>query len=353
MKNKLKNIFLTLIVALSLPLMMFLSACGATPSNEVMGVLFDSPTEEEGVAVFEVDLGVATDLPYKVFPSSASGYKVYYDPIDTGTDSNFFNFEFKDGNIVINSENFESIKYKIRVGDYSDTCIIKLKKYPNTISTTETNVVLNSNDVHNILIYGDYGKGNVLIDEDAHSFLVESSDETVVSVPNANRLKFIAVRENGTATAKVTVTMLDCSGEKTERVVEISVKVVQNIADCDVVMSACDEFVKNNDNVEINYNDSDLKYDATESEYKRLELNIYPINTNGMRCIDDNYLVNVTSSASYVKVSDDGKTILIKNTIPDDYSFVVKIFFPDLKAKDAETGEMKEFMIVLNLTIVK
>ncbi len=355
MKNRLKNIFLTLIIALSLPMIMFLSACGATPSSEITGILFNpSKYDAEGTAVFEVDLGTPTDLSYKVYPSSASGYKVYFDPIDKGTAENSLKFKFKDGNITINSEDFEDVRYKIRIGEFSDTCVIKLKKYPTSISTPETSIVMNSDDVYDIVIKGDFTntdgsvRRNVSIDDSQYKFLVESSDETVISVPNENRLKFIAVRKNGTANAKVTAKLLNANGEETGLQVEIQVKVVQNIADCVVVMSGSEKFVRNNDKVEVDCNDLDI-----DGGYRVINLEIYPVNTNGELCVNENYSINITSDTDYILVSEDGKKLLINGSIASGYNLKVKIFCPDLKVKDLDTGDISAFTIVIDLTIVK
>ena len=132
MKNSLKRIFFALVFAVSLPVVAFLTGCGATPSSKLTGILFDTMKydEETGLPVFEVDKGVSTELEYKIFPSSAAGYKVYFDPVTKGTSENTSRFTFKDGTINVNDENFEEIQYKVRAGKYSDTCIIRLKEYP-------------------------------------------------------------------------------------------------------------------------------------------------------------------------------------------------------------------------------
>ena len=74
--NKLKRILVSLCLALLLPLGLVFTGCGATPSNEVRGVFFDSDyyDEETGYAIFELDQGRPTKLEYKVNPSSWSGY---------------------------------------------------------------------------------------------------------------------------------------------------------------------------------------------------------------------------------------------------------------------------------------
>ena len=49
--NRLKKICLVLVVALVFPLVSLLVGCGATPSNEITGIVFDTMLYEDGVAV--------------------------------------------------------------------------------------------------------------------------------------------------------------------------------------------------------------------------------------------------------------------------------------------------------------
>ena len=90
MKIKFKKILFALMLAVSLPIVSFLTGCGATPSNKLTGILFDTMQYDEatGLPVFEVDKDVTTGLDYKIYPSSATGYKVYFDPVDKGTAEN-------------------------------------------------------------------------------------------------------------------------------------------------------------------------------------------------------------------------------------------------------------------------
>lgn len=359
MKNKLKNILFVLIFALFVPMTMFFSACGATASGTVTGIKFmPSDYEEDGTALFWVDKGVTTSLDYSVYPSSASGYKVYFDPIGTGTSENSLRYNFKDGKITVKYDEFEEVKYKVRVGNYTDTCIIRLKEYPKEIYTEQTEFVLNSGNVQDIVIKGNFKNiqnvetRGVILEQDDYSFLVESEDETIVNIPNKNRLKFIAVRQNGTASTNVKVTMLDCSGKKIENLtIKIKVTVVQNISTCKIVMSGVDEFVQNNDDVEVSFNR--LK-DSDVASYKLLTMKIYPINTNGQLYSQEEYEITLSKDRDYVILSDDGKSLLVKNTVlgeSDGYSLTIKIFFPNLKVKSSD-GNMTSFTISINLTIV-
>lgn len=362
MKNKFKNILFMLIIALFAPITMFLSACGATPSGTVTGVLFDSMAyDEDGTPVFYVDKDVTTSLKYKVYPSSASGYKVYFDPVGTGTPENSSRYLFENGKITVNYDTFEDVRYKVRIGDYSDTCIVKLREYPKEIYTTKTEVVLNSGDVQDIVIKGNFlnaqniSRNNVNISDSQYSFIVETEDETIVNIPNENRLKFIAIRQNGTASTTVTATMLDGNGEKTDLKVQIKVTVVQNISKCKVIMSGAEEFVENNDTVELKY--GDLNTYSEDAQYKIINLEIYPINTNKQLSMQENYTMSLNKDTDYVVIADDDKSLLVKSSITDklnnyaSFEIKLKIYFPDLNIKD-EQGKTSSFTLTINISIV-
>lgn len=349
MKNKFRNLFLALVLSLLLPMTMLFVGCGATPSSEIAGILFDTKKyNSEGIALFEVDKGVTTDLTYKIYPSSASSYKVYFDPIDKGTAENSSRFTFQDGKITVNSDKFEDVKYRVRVGEYSDICVISLKEYPIEISTSETEITLNTNEVKAVDIKARFVNSAGVtternIDENDFDFLVETSDETIVNVPNPNRLKFIPVR-NGISNAKVTVTLLNGSGEKTDLKIEINVKVVQNISEAFAVMSGYNKFVKNGDNIEINFNALDMVDGCGV-----INFDIYPINTNGVLSKDESYVVYISTPNSKVAtLSEDKKSVLVNGSIVDGTSFKIRIIYDDLNMSDGST-----FAININLTIKK
>ena len=340
--SRLKKLCLTLVVALIFPFVSMLVGCGATPSNELTGIVFDTMLYEDGVAVFEVDQGVTTDLTYKIFPSTASGYKVYFDPIDKGTAENSSRYTFEEGKITIGKSEFEDVKYRVRVGEYTDTCIIRLKRYPIEIFTTDDDIMLNTNDVKVINVMARFQNTTRSIREDEFDFLVETSDETIINVPNENYLKIIPIR-NGLASAKVKVTILNKQGEKTNLSFEMDVMVVQNIIDSKVIMSGVNYFVKDGDSVEVNYNDL-----AEESGKKVIGFGVYPINKNNVLDQHGHEYIIALQSQNYIKISEDGKSILIDSTVPDDYKIKVSLIYTDLNMSDGST-----FIVDIYLTINK
>ena len=340
--SKIKKLCYVMVLVLMFPFVTILAGCGPTPSSEITGIVFDTMIYEDGVAVFEVDQGVTTDLTYKIFPSTASGYKVYFDPIDKGTPTHSSRFTFDNGKITIDKPEFEDVKYKVRVGDFTDTCIIRLKKYPNRIYTTDTDIMLNTNDVKVINVMAEFENSPEprSIREDEYDFLVETSDETIIHIPNENYLKIIPIR-NGLASAKVTVTLLNKQKEKTGLSFELNVRVVQNISDAKVIMTGVEHFVKDGDEVEVDYSA------LGEIGSKEISFEVYPVNKNNI--LDQHgheYIVTLTSQ-NYMSVSEDGKKIILKESIEEGYKMKVSLVHTDLNMQDGST-----FVVRFTITIV-
>ena len=362
MKIKFKKLFLALIFALLWPISLILTGCGATPSNKITGIFFDSLKYDEatGLPLFEVDENVETFLSYKVYPSSASGYKIYFDPISVAP-NNSPRFSFADGKILINSKDFEPEKFRVRIGEYGfyDECIVKRKEYPVEIFTETPNMTVTTDEIVPLNICARFKKtiGNNTVDviknitEADYDFLVESSDDTVVKVLNDNRLKVQPIR-NGKSTAEVTVTILsgkiDEQGNhvKTNLSVKISMQVVQNISTSFMLISGVNTIVKDGDTVDLNLTqleDVDL---GAKGLFKKLDFKIYPVNDSDLMVDDEiEYLIHL-SSKFYANVSDDEKYILINNSVGDGYVLTVTIIIPEMKMSDGSS-----FAIDVNLII--
>lgn len=346
MKIKFKKILFALMLAVSLPIVSFLTGCGATPSNKLTGILFDTMQYDEatGLPVFEVDKDVTTGLEYKIYPSSATGYKVYFDPVDKGTAENSSRFTFKDGTINIHSSSFEEVRYKVRAGKFSDTCIIRLKEYPIEISTDKPTIIVNSFDVVPINVQARFVNsiGVVTtrnINESEFDFVVETSDETIINVPNENRLKFCPVR-NGRSHAEITVTLLNGQGEKTNLSFKISVQVIQRISDSFVTMTGVDSILESGDTAEVNFGELDVV-----DVYRKVEFNIYPINVGHLLVEDEfSYSLNL-SSKKFAKISDDGKSVLLSAVIPNNEQLHLQITVTDMTMQNGST-------FVIDLTLI-
>lgn len=203
---------------LFMPLSFFMAACGATPSNEVRGVFFQSEKYDlnTGYAIFEVDLNVPTTLSYKVNPSTWSGYRVTYTYGDSA--ANHDHYRTEDGVITVISDLFEDTKVTIHINGMTDTCIVTLKKYPDRFYVETKAVNLSSSGLYSIRPIGEYKNSDntirtVYLTEADFTFELESSDETKVQLINQNRLDVYAVSKTSGDTAMVTVKLLDTSGK--------------------------------------------------------------------------------------------------------------------------------------------
>ena len=267
MKKKLKALFMSLLLVMVMPAVLILSGCGATPANEILGVTFVSPNydEETGLAVFEVDINVATPLTYKFNPSSGSGYAVTY-AIKECPAQNLSRFTLKDGVINVVSSAFEDIKVDIYANGQVDTCIVKLKKYPTSMflydvdgvsETKDLEISINALSTYTINPVGRFldasGRSYVkpLLEYD-YSFEVTTSDPTIIDVPLQNRLKINAVTAKP-STADITVKLLNTAGQVLQTV-NIKVNVVLNASHASVILDGYGEFVADGDEIEINAN---------------------------------------------------------------------------------------------------
>ena len=345
----------------------FLTACGATPSGVITGVKFETLKydAETGYALFEVDQGVETNLDYKIFPSTAKGYKVRFDALEKGTAENSARFTFKDGKIVVNSVYFEDVKYRVRIDGYgySDTCIIRLKEYPVEITPDAAEVNINSYETYAINVNARFistsaVETNKNITENDFNFLVETSDETIVSVPNPHRLKFCAVR-NGVSSAKVTVTVLDGNNNPTDLSFEITVNIVPNIGQGFVFVSGSNDLLTNKTVVDEETGETTKTVAEVDIDYnllseiggkKAIKFVMYVVNSVNVLVEEACDYTLELSNTTFATVGEDENgqaCILLNNSVTDNYTFKVKIC-TNLTMKDGSL-----FTIDIEMTIKK
>ena len=243
-------------LVLMMPMIILLSACGATPSNEALGVKFVSNMydEETGYAIFEVDLLEQTELKYKVMPSSWGGYTPTFIAVDEGGSDNLIKAERRGNKIYVKDETFKEIRIKVTVNGYSDICIVRLKKYPVDIYLEETNVAVNANGTYTINPIGVFEEkerdsdGRVVnvrtweepLTEHDYNFTVTSADQTIVKVEDKSRLK--VTTQDGmlkaVSSVDVTVTLNDTKGKP------YKIKKLVSKSDKEVVEVVKEDFTK-------------------------------------------------------------------------------------------------------------
>lgn len=353
MNNKLKKVFLCLVMAIALPFTMILTGCGATPKNQVLGVVFESMVYDSktGYAVFEVDPNITQELDYKVFPSTCSGYKVYFDPVNKGTHENSGRFNFEDGKITVYNTSFEQVEYKIRIGDYSDICIIRLKEYPVDINPEQISMTIGAFETASINVIGTFknAKGDISerpITEYDYNFVVESADETIIGILHPNRLKFCSIRGNS-AESKVKVTLLNTAGEKTKLSFEIFVKITQSAGDAILLLEkGYDKFIRADQTIELDYNALETE-EVSGVTYRTVKFDAYILTETNLWVEDDCGLQIQLSNKKDSKVSADGKYILLADSIANEYELDVRIC-TNLTKRDGSL-----FVLDLTLKVVK
>ena len=334
MKKSLKTIFVSMLFVITMPLAMLLTGCGATPSNEVLGVYFVSPIYDEatGQAVFEVDTDVDTKLDYKMNPSTGSGYAVTY-KIKECPENNLSRFTLKDGVINVSSNKFEQIRVDITVNGYSDTCIVRLKKYPESMfllgvdGQTETKnleISVNAQGSYTISPFGRFsGVSGTYVKpllEYDYDFKVETADRTVVDVPIKNRLKINVVAKKPSSTT-VTVSLLN-SAKQVLHKVTVKVNVVLNASKASVILDGSYRFINMGDKITVDLSTIPPEADGSYA----LDYQLFVFNTDG-RKIDG---VNISticrvSETRYVTVSKTADQIIIEDA-PEDFTFKMKLW---------------------------
>lgn len=330
MKKTLKT-FIVLIFAVMFPIAVLLTACGATTTDGAYAVHFvsDIYDEETGYAVFEVDKDVPTKLEYKVNPSTWGKYDVTYTYPEDSVD-NKLRYLLVDGVITVNSDQFQQIQVKIHLNGKTDNCLIRLKEYPTRIFAEESSVKINSNGVYTITAMGEFKKGSTtetrILSEHIYNFVVESSDETILKVPDSTRLTVYSLR-NHYAEETVKVTLCDTvwktkmvgTGEHAKELsFEVDFEVVQNASFGYLALDCAGAFVY--DGSEITVNLADLEVDP-ESGKRKITVSMF------VESSDNKYLKATPNCASSnskrITIGDDGSTIFVDDELTSDLSVVI------------------------------
>lgn len=333
MNKFLKSLMFLLVIALVFPAVLALTGCGATPSNEVKAVFFDSDIydEETGLAVFEVDVNKSKHLDYKVNPSTWSGYEVFFSTKES-TEENNLNYYLEDsGDIIVVSREFLDIKVEIRIGSCTDICIVRLKKYPNSMflydelgdRQQEISVVVNSESVYTMAPYGEFVKPNLTtyvaeLKESDFSFVVTSSDETVVSIPDSSRLKFEAVATR-VSSAVVTINMIDTTGTILFSN-KVNVSVVMHAGKSLTLLDCYKKFIKNGDSITIN----DAEVD--ENNKLTLEFKNYAFDKDGGYIENQNLkFYCFVDDVQYIDIDNSNNLLIINKPTQGTITFKVRM----------------------------
>ena len=221
----------SLIVAMTFCLGLF-AGCGYAAGTDVTGIAFTSKT-------YYLDLNVATDLEYKILPSTASSYEPKIDFI--GQPENRRKISRVEGTISkvrVTDETFTGIEVSISYSTgsgtrYEDTCNVVLKQYPQFIDTQSEKVYISNKGIAHIPFYGMFNGESRVMDNSIYKTVVKSSDETVVSVESQENVVVKSTGKQGKATVTIEVVASDGSkigddGLKTS----VEVVVTNPVSDC-------------------------------------------------------------------------------------------------------------------------
>jgi len=300
MKKIYNKILLVLIALIILPAASLLVGCGATPVNQAQGVSFVSNVQDdEGIPVFELDLGLPVRLPYKLNPSSAYGYSPRFTAIKgiDGDNLERFSLDRTTGEFCIKKADFNNVKVEVAIGDsYKAECWIKLKKYPTAIGLYDENefnginaspkINLSSGASFQINVAAIFADSEVinqdtgekkpsLISDSDYNFLVEADEnsKTIINVPSSNRLNIMAYNNYGTA--KVKVALCNYYGEVikgddgvAKLAFEIEIETYMICDSMEVNLSSANKLVSSKNQIESLYlKASNLEYDSSNGVF--------------------------------------------------------------------------------------
>ena len=346
------KILLFLLVIAILPSTLILVGCGATPVNQARGVSFVSNVQnEKGQAVFELDLGSPIILPYKINPSSAYGYSPRFTAISgiSGDNLETYSLDVFTGEFCINQTTFKDVEVEINVGNFTDVCVIKLKKYPINIGLydeTQPNKINASPKINlacgsayqiNVAgimvtkqeeVYNEETKmfetipletETVLLEDSKYNFLIEADEnsKTIINVANNNRLNITAYSNYGKAKVKVALcdyfknVITDDEGNALFAF-EIEINVHSQCETMDVKLSQANQIISSTSQVKkVNISAINLPYKDAEKHYIiNYEVDFYD---EYSRLINDESIkINCfANKTTYVSVNNDLQEIYV------------------------------------------
>ncbi len=260
-----KKSFIYLFFGLICMVMPLFVACTGTGGTDVQGVRFYQ-------SEYEVDLNTPINLNYMIYPNTAKDYNVTF--VFKADYPNFQQlYTFKDGMFTITSKLAPEFRVSAVInGDStkSDTCTIKLKKYPTKLSFGKENYKVNAGGVCILDLNGVIDNKDILLLTTNYNIELVSSNPSVLKVEQ-NSLAVISTGLSGSATIQARVK--DASGNyikatpyaTTELFAETTLTVVDNVDYALATLEGEDEFLK-------------LSTDYTQAEY-----NTYSITSNSTK----------------------------------------------------------------------
>lgn len=238
MKKGLLSVFLLVVCALCIP---FFTACTGTGGTEIKGVRF---TKE----VYEVDLNVPINLTYNVYPNTAKNYNVTFSfKVDGASPQQMFTYE-RPNKFTIKNDKCPDVVASINIGEYSDSCIIRLKKYPTMLQLEETSAIVNAGGAYSLKLKGLIDGNYKDISMSDYNIEATSSNASVLKVDSANPLTILSTGISGKAT--ITVKIKDAKGNYIKQanslndlMARVDLTVADNVSNAYAILAGQEEFL--------------------------------------------------------------------------------------------------------------
>ena len=366
--KKLKYFSLILLLIVISPLCIFLSGCGATPVNDIKAVYFDSNIydEETGYAVFELDLNTPTTLACKTNPSGWQGTLVFNAINLNPTNAQYFDLDANSGVFTIMNTNYQPVEVQVliyiqtagSVESIEDRCIVRQKVYPNAIylnedRDTEATLYINSLGAQTLHIFGNFGGGVITeLSETDYNFKVESSDISVITVPDSSRLKIRSLKSK-IDDVDVTISLLNSKMEVIEGyVLTLHVKVVLPSSSSVATFEGYDDFIFDGDEITINIDDSFDTSIIGGSTYYNLKFEIELFSDQGISSdvyLDpEEYDITCTSNQERYRIIDNDNSIFQIRKPQNSDSLVVEVTIATSAINNSSNVYKMSFTIIFN-----
>jgi len=179
--------------------------------------------------VFYVDYNVETFLDYKVYPSTAKEVFVTYDIRDESSIRSYYSFT--DGYVKITNSKFTSINVTAKLNTYEDTCEVRLREYPSSVTFATTTDEVVGGLVYSLDLIGAFIDGNRACENDEFVYKIKSSNPSVIDVISEERLLVKSTGRRGES--RITVQICNSNNEEiTGLTASITLKVVDAISEC-------------------------------------------------------------------------------------------------------------------------
>lgn len=246
--------------------------------------------------VYYVDYDVETYLDYKVYPSTASDYIVSF-ALDTDYTDLTQYFYFNNGNIRIHNRKFgnSSIKVNIKSNEFEDSCEVRLREYPSSISFESSSQTIPAGGLKTLEVDGIFETESRFCAEDEFNYKITSSNPSVIEVIDSDRLLVASTGRMGES--DITVEILNGKGQDLSLKAKTTIKCENNISYSFATIG--NDIVKNNEDLVI-----------TAEAGNRFAIAVKYFDKNNFLLENDSFTVQLSNDKALLSSSENGKNYL-------------------------------------------